>query len=56
MAYRSIFKGKNGFIDQSQVVFARRRERSANGRVEWKDAQGKTLKELQEKEAGAVVL
>ncbi|MCB2006935.1 MAG: GIY-YIG nuclease family protein [Burkholderiaceae bacterium] len=27
--------------------------RSANGRIEWKDAQGHTLKELQEREAGA---
>jgi len=27
--------------------------RSANGRIEWKDAQGRTLKELQEAEAGA---
>jgi hypothetical protein len=27
--------------------------RSANGRVEWKDAGGRTLKELQEREAGA---
>jgi hypothetical protein len=26
--------------------------RSANGRIEWKDGQGKTLKELQEREAG----
>lgn len=26
--------------------------RSANGRIEWKDAQGRTLKELQEAEAG----
>lgn len=26
--------------------------RSANGRIEWKDASGKTLKELQEREAG----
>lgn len=26
--------------------------RSANGRIEWKDGQGRTLKELQEKEAG----
>jgi len=26
--------------------------RSANGRIEWKDAKGKTLKELQEREAG----
>jgi hypothetical protein len=26
--------------------------RSANGRVEWKDAQGRTLKEIQEAEAG----
>ena len=27
--------------------------RSANGRIEWKDAQGRTLKELQEAEAGS---
>jgi hypothetical protein len=27
--------------------------RSANGRIEWKDAQGRTLKALQEAEAGA---
>jgi hypothetical protein len=27
--------------------------RSANGRIEWKDAKGRTLKELQEAEAGA---
>lgn len=27
--------------------------RSANGRIEWKDAQGRTLKELQEREAAA---
>ena len=27
--------------------------RSANGRIEWKDGQGRTLKELQEREAGA---
>jgi hypothetical protein len=27
--------------------------RSANGRIEWKSAQGRTLKELQEAEAGA---
>jgi hypothetical protein len=27
--------------------------RSSNGRVEWKDAQGRTLKEIQEAEAGA---
>lgn len=26
--------------------------RSANGRIEWKDAGGRTLKELQEQEAG----
>jgi hypothetical protein len=26
---------------------------STNGRVQWKDAQGRTLKELQEAEAGA---
>ncbi|EGI77621.1 DUF4357 domain-containing protein [Hylemonella gracilis] len=26
--------------------------RSANGRIEWKDAKGRTLKELQEAEAG----
>jgi hypothetical protein len=25
--------------------------RSANGRIEWKDGQGRTLKELQEKQA-----
>jgi hypothetical protein len=25
--------------------------RSANGRIEWKDGQGRTLKELQEREA-----
>lgn len=28
--------------------------RSANGRIDWKDASGKTLKELQEQEAGEV--
>lgn len=28
--------------------------RSANGRIEWKDAKGRTLKELQEREAGDV--
>ena len=28
--------------------------RSANGRIEWKDGQGRTLKELQEREAGEV--
>jgi hypothetical protein len=27
--------------------------RSANGRIEWKDAQGRTLKALQEAEAGS---
>ena len=27
--------------------------RSANGRVEWKDSQGRTLKELQQREAAA---
>jgi Domain of unknown function (DUF4357) len=27
--------------------------RSANGRIEWKDAQGRTLKELQAQEATA---
>ena len=27
--------------------------RSANGRVEWKDAQGRTLKALQEREAAS---
>ena len=27
--------------------------RSANGRIEWKDARGRTLKELQEDEASA---
>jgi len=27
--------------------------RSANGRIEWKDAQGRTLKELQQAEAGS---
>jgi hypothetical protein len=26
--------------------------RSANGRIEWKDAQGRTLKEIQEAESG----
>ena len=29
--------------------------RSANGRIEWKDAQGKTLKELQVWESGEVL-
>lgn len=28
--------------------------RSANGRIEWKDRQGRTLKELQEREAGEI--
>ncbi len=28
--------------------------RSANGRLEWKDSKGRTLKELQEKQAGAI--
>jgi hypothetical protein len=29
------------------------RDRSASGRIEWKDAQGRTLKERQEVEAGS---
>lgn len=28
-------------------------DRSASGRIEWKDAQGRTLKEWQEMEAGS---
>jgi hypothetical protein len=44
---------KKGIITKQELLEEMKRGRHANGRIDWKNAKGHSLKELQEQEAGA---